>query len=803
MGYSTPSSTSHGANSGNSGNGNGNAITRYAQWVVSHPLLAIVLSLLVVAAGASGGRFLGFTTDYRVFFSETNPQMLAFESLEKMYTKNDNVMFILTPKDGNVFSADTLNIVRELTQAAWQVPYSIRVDSISNFQYTEAQGDDLTVRDLVPEDATLDAATLQKIKSIALHEPLLVRRLISDTGHVTGINVTVQLPGKNPGQETPTTVQFARDLADKFMQQYPEIEIRLSGMIMMNNAFSEASKKDMTSLVPISFLLMLITLGLMIKGFTGTIGTMLIIVFSILVAMGGGGYLGFPITPPSSATPTIVLTVAIANAVHVLVTFLHEMRLGMAKKPAMIESLRINMQPVFLASATTVLGFLSMNFADVPPFQHLGNMVAIGVAASFIFTVFFLPAFMMVMPVRVRAKRQTDSYVFMDRLGGFVVNFRKQLMWGMLIMVATLVAFIPRNELNDVFVHYFDTSIKFRVDSDYFTQNLGGLYLIDYSLDSGEPGGISNPQFMNDVENFANWFRQQPETVHVNTFTDILKRLNKNLHGDDAGYYRVPRERDLAAQYLLLYEMSLPYGLDLNNQINVDKSATRFTVTLKTLSTNELLALSQRAQDWLQANTTTIKKAEPSGTTMMFAHIGKRNILSMLIGTTVALILISLILVIALRSVKIGLVSMLPNLVPAAMGFGLWGILVGEVGLALSVVMGMTLGIVVDDTVHFLSKYLRARREKHLSSHEAVVYAFHTVGMAMFTTSVVLVIGFLVLAMSAFKLNAGMGTLTAIIIAFALIADFFFLPALLMKLEEKKNETTDPASDIADSTASA
>ena len=778
-----------------------NGVTRYAEWVISHPFIVIVLTLLMVFAGASGGRFLGFTTDYRVFFSKDNPQLVAFESLEKMYTKNDNVMFIVTPKDGNVFTADTLKIIQELTTEGWQVPFSIRVDSISNFQHTEAEGDDLIVRDLVPEEEPLDAAMLEKIKTIAINEPLLAQRLISKTGHVTGVNVTVQLPGKNPGIEVPEIVAFSRNIANQFMEKYPSIEIRLSGMVMMNNAFSEASKKDMGSLVPISFILMLITLGLLLKGFSGTVGTMFIIIFSILFAMGIGGYLGFPITPPSASTPTIVLTVAIANAVHVLVTFLHEMRQGSEKNAAMIESLRVNMQPVFLASVTTALGFLSMNFADVPPFMHLGNMVAIGVLASFVFTVFFLPAFMSIMPVRVRVRQESDGYVMMDHLGEFVVNNRKRLMWGMLVVIVTLISFIPRNELNDVFVHYFDHSVQFRVDSDYFTENLSGLYIIDYSLDAGEPGGISNPQFITDVSKFAEWYRQQPEVLHVNTFTDIMKRLNKNLHGDDSSYYREPQERDLAAQYLLLYEMSLPYGLDLNNQINVDKSATRFTVTLQTMSTNELLTLESRAQDWLKANTTTIKQATGSGTTMMFANIGKKNIKSMLIGTTVALILISMILIFALRSLKIGLVSMVPNLVPAAMGFGLWGIFVGEVGLALSVVMGMTLGIVVDDTVHFLSKYLRARREKHLNAQEATKYAFHTVGMALLTTSIVLVIGFLVLALSAFKLNAGMGMLTAIVIALALIADFFFLPPLLMKLEEKKDEKTNTADSVASTTS--
>jgi len=270
--------------------------------------------------------------------------------------------------------------------------------------------------------------------------------------------------------------------------------------------------------------------------------------------------------------------------------------------------------------------------------------------------------------------------------------------------------------------------------------------------------------------------------------------LNKNMHGDDPNWYRIPEQRDLAAQYLLLYEMSLPYGLDLNNQINVDKSATRFTVSLKTISTNHLLELEQRAQQWLTENAPTIKQAQGSGTTVMFSHIGKRNIKTMLVGTTLALILISMILIVALRSFKIGLISLIPNLVPAAMGFGLWGLLVGEVGLSLSIVAGMTLGIVVDDTVHFLSKYLRARRENHLSAQDAVRYAFTTVGMALLTTTIVLIVGFLILAQSSFHLNAGMGLLTAIVISFALLADFLFLPPLLMKFEENKDEKAAPSS---------
>lgn len=778
------------------------SVTHYGRWVVDHPWRVMAITLALVLTAASGGRHLGFETNYRVFFSEDNPQLLAFESLEKMYTKNDNVMFILEPKDANVFTQDTISAVQELTNAAWKIPYSIRVDSISNFQHTRAEQDDLIVGDLIPEDESLGGEAMERIRDIALHEPLLLNRLISGTGHVTGVNVTVQLPGINTMTEVPKVVAYVRDLAKTIEANHPNIKLRLSGLILMNNAFSEASQADMQSLVPISFGLMLVALGLLLRGFTGMLSTMLVIVFSIMVAMGLGGYLGFPITPPSAATPTIVLTVAIANAVHILVTFLHEMRHGKLKKDALVESLRINMQPVFLASITTALGFLSMNFSDVPPFQHLGNMVAIGVLASFILSVFFLPAIMSILPVRVRTQQETNGSAMMTHIGNFVVKRRTPLMFGMAAIVIGLLSFIPRNELNDIFVNYFDETIEFRVDADFMAENLSGLYQIDYSLDSGEPGGISNPEFLADVARLAKWYREQPETIHVNTFTDIMMRLNKNMHGDSDTWYKQPDERDLAAQYLLLYEMSLPYGLDLNNQINIDKSATRFVVSLKTVSSNHLIEIDQRAATWMAKNTPHIKNSDGSGTSLMFANIGKTNIKSMLVGTTVALVMISLILVFALRSLKIGLISMIPNLVPAGMGFGLWGILVGEVGLGLSVVAGMTLGIVVDDTVHFLSKYQRARKEKGLHSKDAVRYAFSTVGTALAITSIVLVVGFLVLSLSSFQLNSGMGTLTAIVIVFALAADFFFLPPLLMKFEENQNEDMEPAAS-ATSTASA
>nr|VFJ54783.1 MAG: hypothetical protein BECKFW1821A_GA0114235_10507 [Candidatus Kentron sp. FW] len=751
-------------------------------WLVRHRWWFLVLMPLIILVLASGIEQLKFTPNYRAFFSEDNPQLQAFDNLEKTYTQDDNVIFLLIPRDGWVFSRETLAAVEELTEMAWQIPYSIRVDSLTNFQHTEARGDDLIVGDLVRNAMELSDAQIAKIRDIALAEPLLTGKLIPKKGDVTVVNVTIQLPRVDEAKEAPAVVESVREIADRMRASHPNLDIRLTGMVMMNNAFFEAFRSDMRSLVPIGVGVMLVVLALLLQRAVGTLVTLIMILMSILAGMGTGGHLGLPITSPTSSAPLVILTMAVANSVHILVAFYQVLPSNTygARLAAMRESLRINLQPVFFTSLTTVIGFLTLNFSEVPPYRDLGNFVAVGVCASFFLSITFLPALMSLLPGRARPV-QVESTA-MARLGDFVVRNRHWLLWSMAGTVIFLLAFLPRNEINDVYVHYFDESTPFRQDTDLLDKHLGGLYRIDYSLDSGESGGVSDPAFLRKVDAFSEWLREQPEITHVDTVTDIFKRLNKNLHADDPAWYRLPDARDMAAQYLLLYEMSLPYGLDLNNRINVDKSATRINVGTRVLSTKEVLALERRIRQWLSKNAPTLL-TEGSSPTMMFAHIGARNIRSLMGGTTLALVLISLILIVALRSLKIGLISIVPNLVPAGMAFGLWGIFVGEIGLALSVVTGMTLGIVVDDTVHFLSKYLRARREQGAAPENAIRYAFSHVGVALVITSLVLVAGFSIISLSDFYPNTGMGMLTAMVLLLALVADFLFLPPLLMKID--------------------
>ena len=753
----------------------------FGNWVIRFRWLILPATLLLVLVAASGARFLGFSTDYRVFFSKDNPQLLAFETLQNTYTKNDNVMFAVEPKDGKVFTRETLAAIEDITRASWKIPYSIRVDSVTNFQYTWADGDDLVVQDLVENAQGFTDAQLKKVQAVALAEPLLLNRLITRKSNITGINVTINRPQKTI-TETPEVTAFAREMEDKFQKKYPDINIYLTGVVFMDNAFNEAGEGDMKSLIPVMYGIVLIIMALSLRTFWGTLTTILIMAFSILTGMGLAGWSGILLTPISANAPTIILTLAVADSIHILVTLFYEMRHGKPKHEAIRESLRVNHQPVFITSLTTAIGFLSLNFSDSPPFRDLGNMVAVGVMAAYVYSVFFLPAMMAVLPLRVK-KVSSSHNGFIDTLGDWVIHNRNLLFWGMIIIITLLSIQIPRNIIDEKFNEYFDTRYQFRLDNDYVEEHLTGFESIEYSLGAGESGGISNPEYLKKLEEFADWYRQQPGVMYVSTLTDTMKRLNKNMHGDDESYYRLPEARDLSAQYLLLYELSLPFGLDLNNQINIDKSSTRFTAILESISTQEALDLENSAQEWLRKNAPPEMASHGASPLIMFSHIAMRNIDSMMKGTALALLLISAILIAVLRSFKLGLISTIPNMVPMIMTFGIWGWMVGEIGLAVSVVAPVALGIIVDDTVHFLSKFRRARMELGKSTEEAVRYSFHTVGTALFLTSIILVCGFLVLTFSGFRMNVQLGFMTTISILCALLADFLFLPALLMKLD--------------------
>ena len=758
---------------------------KLTELVIQNKWKTILLTLLFTLACGYGAKNLAFSTNYRVFFSQSNPELKAFESFQSTYTKNDNVLFVVKKnKPGNVFNDSDLAAIKEITERAWQIPYVIRVDSITNFQHTSAVGDDLIVEDLVEGQNKNDVYYKSRME-IALNEPLLLNQSISKDAEITAVNAVLQFAEKDL-MEVPEAINYALGIEKDIEEKFTDLEVYVSGVAALNNAFAEAGMKDAGTITPIMFLIIFIMVGLIIRAWSPTIAVLILIILSTIVGMGIGGYAGIELTPISMAAPTVILTLAVADAIHIYITLKSLMQEGMEKREAIIESLKINFLPVTITSATTIVGFLALNFSDSPPYWHLGNITAIGIGAAWFFSVTLLPVIINILPYKAKlGSEEAKDKSIMLKLANFVIGNHKKVLIGTSTVTLMIICFIPTINFDDQWVEYFDESVKFRTDSDFVLDNFG-VYPIEYSIPAKSEGGISEPEYLRNIEKFILYLRDIENVAHVYSISDIMKRLNKNMQGDEQSYYKIPEERDLSAQYLLLYELSLPYGLDLNDRINIDKSASRVTVTFGRLTTSELKDFLIKTDEWMGTNLPSYMQTKPTGASVMFTYITERNIDSMITGTMIAIFAIALMMVIALRSLKLGLLSLIPNGLPILTTFGAWAILVGDVGFSVATVASISLGIVVDDTVHFLSKYVRAREDRQLSVEDSIRYAFDNVGMAIVINTFILAVGFGVLTSSTFKLNVDMGLMTILAIIFAILLDFLLLPAILLLKKDVK-----------------
>lgn len=750
-------------------------VYRFRWWVVAFYAL-----MSVFAAWAAFD--LRSTMDNRVFFGPENPELVSLNALERDYSQNNDVLVALEFKNGGVFNPSGLAAIVKLTAELWKAPFATRVDSLANFQHSQGNENDIVISDLIPKSFTYTPSEIANVRSIALSEPLLKGLLISSDGKVTGARANFQFPRDDPAS-VQEIANYLATLQTRFQSEYPNAQLYFTGNVMVMQAFGEAQARDMMFLVPVMLVVMAGVLYLLLRSWVATGIALSVAGLSMLFAMGAASASGIVMSAGSAPAPFIVLTVALAYSVHLISEFVDACRLGASNRVSTLSAVDSNAFAIFLTSLTTAIGFLSMNSSDAPPFHDLGNISAIGVAAAFLLTFSLTPALLQIFSVPTDPKKSVTNAA-LKRVAATVNAKPGIILSGMAALVVVLAAGIFNMRQSENWIEYFDDSFQFRRDTDAVLQKLTGFDVLEFSVPATAYEGVESPTYLSKLDAFTVWLRSQPEVLNVTSISDIVKRVNRNVHSDDASFDRVPDDRSQTAQYLLLYEMSLPQGLSLNDRITVSRSASRVTVVVgkdgKNLPSDELIPLAKRFEDWLLTNSGPQMAADGTGLSLMFAHLSTRNIQMMIGGTSIAVVIVSLILVLGLRSFQLSLVSMVGDFVPAVMALGLWGHLVAEMNVAVSIVAAMTFGVVVDDTIHYVSKYARARRILGMLPDQAVEYAFTSTGKAMIFTMTVMCFGFAVLAFSSFGVNSTLGMLTVITFCFAMIADFFILAPLLL-----------------------
>ena len=714
-----------------------------------------------------------------------SPRTRELIRLENEYARNNNVMVMFSVAEGRVIEPRALEALRFFTENAWQIPYVQRVDSIINFQYSHAQGDDLIVDDLVPEDPlSLNEQELARIEKIALNEPRLAGFLISADGKSTAVNMTfnVELHDSVALLQIQEKVD---DLVERINALHPDFEVHETGFIELCLGWLNAMTFDVKYMFSSAFLLMCGALFLFYRGITITAVTMLLGIMSVVVSLGLVGYFQAKLHPPAVIGSLVILMLALADSVHIVKRTRMLLAKGWSQKEAIAESLKFNVKPVFITSLTTSIGFLSFLASGYAGLRLMGVYVAFGVMYACLLSLTFLPAIMTWLRLKPGSLKERTFNA--DLFAEWIFRLR----WLVVVLTAPVIIIsglvITHTPLDDSPTHYISTTQPFRQDQIAIEEKLTGSIEIVIELDSGQPQGVSNPEFMAEVERFSEWLRALQEVRSVSVYTDTMKHLNQNMHGDQANWYRYPGQQDLAAQYLLLYELSLPYGLDLTNQINFDKSATRLSMTINDMTAVDMLALSKRIENWLSANTSYLEPTEPGGDTLSLGNASLESLEGMFYGALSALVVIGIILLITFRHVMPGILCTIMVISPLSVSFGIWSLQVGYFDAGATLTMSMVIGIVVDNAVHFVSKYQLATTEMGMSPRDAVRYVISNVSSALIANTLVLAAGFSILFYSAFTANAEMGILTVMSLLVGLFGTFTLLPSLLVIWGEWQN----------------
>jgi len=757
-----------------------NRIENFAITILNHRIKVVFSAIILIILISSGIRFLETPSGYRGFVQDDFKYYQDILELEEKYGNIDVLTYVIKPNNGDIFQKDVLKLIAELTEASWQTPYSSRVSSITNHQFTEVDGDDISIDNFIINVDGLTEENLSNLRELAKKEDSIVNFVMSESTNVGLININLEMP-EDIAFKKP--IDFAWNQKMIFEKKYPEIFVGVAGSAQFSHNFQSVAEADASKMYPGFLLLIIILTYLLLRSVMSSLIALLVIIFSILPSLGSAGWFGFEAQPPLIAAPIIILTISLAHAIHMLSIALTNMNEGMSKNDAIIDSLKINFTPIFLTSFTTGVGIAGLNFGDIPAYSEMANTVAVGAAFGFILSVTLLPALFSLLPIKSNYKESTMLF-FLKKLASLIYKFKERFVIIISLICIYVFSLLPNLYFDDYFGSYFDRVPEWVEVKDIVDPEFGSSFFTFADIETNEPNGITNPEYLNKLDEFEKWLVQQESVADVSTVSDVVKNLHKNMNGGLEEYYKIPDNKALIAQYFLMYEFSVPYGMDLKNQMTADKSSSRMLIRTNYSTAIETVAFNKEVNLWIENNLKPFKTKGVAGIPIMMPHLFTENTNGLLLGLLFSFSFIILVVGLSLRSLRYGIISVIPNVVPFILGFGILTLFTDMVTASHQVAVLISIGLVVDATIHFLSKYQKAISMK-LKADEAIQYCFKYVGYPIIIASICLFSGFIFLTQSLFFNNFVIGGMCAIIIIIALLIDLLLLPALLLIFGKK------------------
>lgn len=768
------------------------AFGKIAGWSFKHRWLSICLVLIIFLPMLSQIPRLQVDTSNESFFRADDKVLVDYNEFRNQFGKDEFIIIAISGEE--VFNQDLLEKLRNLHNDLEQkVPYLDEITSLVNVRNTWGKEDELIVEDFL-ETWPDDTDDLAALKKRAAENTLYENFILNDKGTMTAI--IIKPLACNPDSETllqeegscgPMTSAQNREMISSItpiLAEYDaaDFSIAASGMPVVIEYLNITLEKDLGIVIPMIFLMVIIFLSLLFRRISGIVYPIIIFVISLLSAVGIMAALAIPMTSFTTILPSFILVVSISDSVHVMALFYLEYQKTGDRGGAIVKAMQHAGLPILMTSLTTAGGLVSFMAAKVAPIADLGIVIPLSVFLALFYTIFLLPAFLAIFPLHLKENHEVRKKQ-LDKVFTGIARFacrRQGLVIGLFsILLILAIIGIGNLQFEHNALKWFPEDSKIRMDTEKIDQQMRGTVSFDVIIDTEKADGLYDPDFIRaleeSVQQFSEYATDDLFVGKVLALTTVLKETNRALHGNKPEYYVLPESRELIAQELFLFQLC--GSDDLEKLVDLQFSKTRFTMHVPYRDTTKYKILVADIESNLHERfpDSTITA---TGVNVIFVEILNNVMKTMVRSYSIALILISLLMIIMLGKLRMGLLSMIPNLFPIIMIMGLMGWLGIPLDLGTVLIGSISIGLVVDDTIHFLHNFGKYY-DQYGDPTKATAKTLKTVGRAMLVTSLVLTGGFLCNLFSELSVNKTTGLLIASTILIALITDFLLSPAIL------------------------
>ncbi len=712
---------------------------------------------------------IAYEGNYRIWFDADSKIITSYNAFRDTFGGDDTFVVAFEDQNG-IFRAKAIKTVLELTRQFQKIKGVQKVDSLTNYQYIRSEDDDIIVEDFM-EKSTDD---LKAKRALALHDPLILNHLIGKDGKTTLI--AVKLSSLQGSDET-VNIEVMQKLKSilKKTEKKTGYRFYLSGVPAITASLVTVSQHDALFLMPMAVVIVVVMLWFLFRDVMGILIPSVVIIFTFLIVFSMQMLLGYKLNNFTVNIPSFISAIAIADAMHFFLAWIYYRQKGLLNKEAVTVAMQKNFLPMAMTSFTTATGFATLGLSAIEPIATLGLAITSGALIAFVLSVTLAPAILLTCKEDYAAK--PVHFLDLSKLTGYGV-FIKRHDRKIIVFFVLLFLFIGYGlryiKVDSNSIKYFSPDTVVRSGSDFIEGHITGPMVYEVVLDSGRKEGIKDPKFLEKIIHFEKALKQKYPVVRFSiSLKDIILRMQKvlNPNADTA----LPKDKNLVAQYLLLYSMSLPQGMEINDQVDTNERYLRLTLNSNVQDTSKDLEMIAWIKHWWQEHVP--YAADVQGQTAIFAYMQSSVTDTLVISIASTLLIVMVAMFLIFRNLKMLLLFILPNISPLVLVAGVMGYLGIHIDIGVAISAAVILGIAVDDTIHFFSKFFDAIKEK--SFEDSIDYVISHSGNAMILTTLILSLTFAVFGVSSFLPNVNFAIVTVVALNIALLMDIVLLPALL------------------------